>query len=199
MYLPERVVHGRIHRRPRTERSTPYPAAHDRPLRKGRRDHRSVRPPAGKPKGPCQREDGARQKIKTGARRKGLWSSMNCWDEKCKSWARAQSACPASTPDPERAQSTHANAARRKAAQRGMHGRPGKRSRDEHISHEEGGDAALLAQLLRHRTTSLRGTPPQDPCTASNGAKREQRAPLNDQNSHKGSLNDRGCPALPAP
>ena len=165
MYLPKRVVHGRIHRRPRTERSTPYPAAHDRPLRKGRRDHRGVRPPAGKPKGPCQREDGARQKIKTGARRKGPWSSMNCWDEKCKSWARAQSACPASTPDPERAQSTHANAARHKAAQRGMHGRP-KRSRDEHISHEEGGDAALLAQLLRHRTTSLRGTPPQDPCTA---------------------------------
>ena len=74
-----------------------------------------------------------------------------------------------------------------------------KRSRDEHISHEEGGDAALLAQLLRHRATSFRELPPQDPCTASNGAKREQRAPLNGQNSHKGSLNDRGCPALPAP
>ena len=41
-----------------------------------------------------------------------------------------------------------------------------KRSRDEHIPHEEGGDAVLLAQLLRHRTTSLRGIPPQDPCTA---------------------------------
>ena len=74
-----------------------------------------------------------------------------------------------------------------------------KRSRDEHISHEEGGDDVLLAQLLRHRTTSLRGTPPQDPCTASNGAKREQRAQLNGQNSRKGSLNDRGCLALPAP
>eukprot|EP00966_Prymnesium_polylepis_P311546 7198945-Prymnesium_polylepis.1 len=55
--------------------------------------------------------------------------------------ARAQSAYPASTPDPERSQSTHANAARRKAAQRGMHGHSmatRKRSRDEHISHEEG-------------------------------------------------------------
>eukprot|EP00966_Prymnesium_polylepis_P151989 3510875-Prymnesium_polylepis.1 len=59
-----------------------------------------------------------------GARMRGPWSSMICWDEKCNSEGTSAKRMPCKHPRSGASPSTPANATRRKAAQRGMHGHP---------------------------------------------------------------------------